>query len=120
MWQVVKTVCVWIVGLFILIVAVKWFVCVPCCVPEPFNSSKMSQVTVPPQTPIWQRQQQAPPPTVIYQVVPAAPQQPVIQQGAPVPFRIPSWDENWETYAAWYARTHQQSQCPPPNNGRRY
>lgn len=68
---------------------------------ESFNPNKMSQVTTPPQKPLWEK------PQAVYQQ--AGPVQ-FHGQGQQVPLRLPSWDEGFVPYAVWHA---QQNPCVP-------
>lgn len=98
-----KTVCMWIVIVFVGIYFLKGFFWCGGCATEPFNPQKMSQVPVVPQTPIWVVPQKTAP-IVIYESGEAPSAQPAARPRLNFPVRIPSWDEGWEPYAAWRAR----------------
>lgn len=69
---------------------------------ESFDRHKVSQVTVPPQKPAWEK------PQLEYRQM-----GPVEFHGNPqqqAPFRLPSWDEGFVPYAVWLSG---QNPCRP-------
>lgn len=88
---------------------VGYYFCVGLCgggsgsgLPDPH---KVSQVSVPPQKPAWEKSQPQ-----YWQTGPVECCGPPSQRQQATPFRLPSWDEGFVPYAVWRSR---QNPCVP-------